>query len=257
MEVIDIHSKRGLRDSPNLKILGSDVLKIYNNKIISYGLKARRSLNVLFSFQGHLAGGNYFTPLVLRDCIPRRSRLADMIDFRENIGDFPNFLSGFDVNSGIILAGNEDSFYKNDLLAEYLANQLNCIGAKVDDNPFLIYFDALDLKEDEDSEYGLVYVLNERARIGRNIFETSSLRVKNDLGGFSRLDERGIPIIDPEGERILRVRKGISKFNLYNGFNVGCKIESLNFSSGNERTVIVESEESERVADVIYLDDYI
>jgi len=196
---------------PEATTLNSQILEAYREKIKSYSERARNSLNIFSDRNGDLAGSNCFAPIILRDLFPKNSRLATMADLGRATEINPNFIYGLFSDTGLTLRTAGDSYQKNDLLAKNLAGQLKKRKITLK-HPKVIYFDALDLEESEDSAYGLVYKLNKRAKLGENIIDASEL---TENFTFRRINERGIPIRDTEGNRTSYTRKeGLSRFYL-------------------------------------------
>ena len=151
---------------PEATTLDSEILSAYNEGLASYNERARNTLNIFSDRKGDLAGSNCFAPIALRKYLPKGTRLATMADLGRATEINPKFLSGFFSDTGLTLKTAGDSYEQNDSLAKGLAKQLGKRNINLK-TPKVIYFDALDLKEDKDSAYGLVYVLNERARLGK------------------------------------------------------------------------------------------
>ena len=97
-----------------------------------------------------------------------------MVDLKRATERDQYFLTGFCVDTGLALMKAGDEYAENDFLAKNLAGQLDSRGIKLK-TPKIIYFDALDLREDNNSGYGLIYILNERAELGKNIIDAPEL----------------------------------------------------------------------------------
>ncbi len=226
---------------PEATTIDSKVLQDYKEGIASYGEKARQSLDIFSDIKGDLAGSNCFAPIELRKYLPKGTRLATMVDLGLATEQNPRFLSGFYSDTGLTLRTAGDSVKENDLLAKGLAKQLNKRGIKLK-TPKIIYFDALSLKEDKDSAYGLVYVLNERAKLGKNIIDAPELT--RDFQ-FRIANEKGIPVEDKEGNRTCYTRQdGLSGFSLHRGSYVNSRSRNLAASGGNGRVVAVKTSEA-------------
>src|SRR3989338_7821296 len=159
---------------PVARILDSKILDVYKEAINSYGEKAQSSLNVLQDRNGNLAGSNCFAQIILRKLLPRSSRLATMTDLGLATELSSDFLKGFYSDTGLILRTEGDSYEPNDFLAKDLAKQLKERRITLE-HPKVISFDALDLKKNEESAYGLSYKLSESAELGRNIIDAPKL----------------------------------------------------------------------------------
>ena len=218
-------------------MLDSDILGAYNEGLAHYNEKARKSLNVLLDRNGEIAGCNSFVPLEIRKYLPKGTRLSTMADLGRATEINPEFLRGFFSDTGLGLRTAGDSQRENDLLAKILAKQLGKRGITLR-TPKVIYFDALDLKENKDSAYGLVYGLNERAKLGENIIDAPELM--RDMK-FRTMDKRGIPIEDKNGKRTCYTRKdGLSRFYLYRYSVLFSNDGDLADSSDDGRVVVVK-----------------
>ena len=134
-----------------------------------------------------------------------------------------------------------DSYKENDLLAKNLAEQLKHKGITLE-NPKIIYFDALDLEENPESEYGLTYKLNGRAEFGKNIIDASELT--NDFM-FKTINEKGIPVKDENGNRNLYTREdGLSRFVLDRDSDVLSYDRYLADSDDDGQVVVIENKQS-------------
>ena len=221
--------------------LDSKVLPEYKERIKSYNELARKSLDIFSDKKGILIGSNCFAPLVLREFLPKDLRLATMYDLEKLGRENPDFLRGFYIDTGLVLRTPGDSYRPNDLLAKNLAEQLKHKGITLE-TPKIIYFDALDLDENLESEYGLVYKLNGRANLGKNIIDAPELT--NDFM-FMTINEKGIPIKDENGSRrIYTISEGLSRFSLYwyRYSNVNSYDRDLADSYDNGQVVVLDAE---------------
>ena len=226
---------------PVVTTLDSKVLPEYNERIKSFNEKARESLDIFSDKKGILIGSNCFAPLVLREFLPKDLRLATMYDLEKLGRENPDFLRGFYIETGLVLRTPGDSYKENDLLAKNLAEQLKHKGITLE-NPKIIYFDALDLEENKDSAYGLVYKLNERANLGKNIIDASELT--NDFM-FKTINEKGIPVKDENGNRNLYTREdGLSRFVLDRDSDVLSYDRYLADSDDDGQVVVIENKQS-------------
>ena len=228
---------------PEATTLDSNVLQAYKEGIASYNERARNTLNIFSDRDGDLAGSNCFAPIALRDYLPNGARLATMADLGRATEISPKFLSGFYSDTGLVLRTARDSNQKNDVLAKGLAKQLGKRGIKLE-TPKVIYFDALNIKEDKDSAYGLVYVLSERAEMGKNIIDAPEL-IRNYQ--FKIIDGRGVPIENSDGNRTLYTREdGLSRFYLNRYSNVDSNNNDLANSNDNGRVVVINPEGTQK-----------
>jgi len=239
---------------PELSTLEFGIIETYNEAIKSYNEKARNSLNIFSNKNGELAESNCFAPIVLRQYLPKNSRLATMVDLGRATEINPSFLKGFYSDTGLTLRTNGDSHSPNDLLAKKLTKELKSRGINLK-NPKVIYFDALDLKQDNNSDYGLVYILNERAKLGENIFDAPELM--KDNFNFKTMDSKtGIPIENKQGNRTCYTRKdSLGGFFLGSVSDVDSGYGSLVGSNDNGRVVVVSNAES--VANSQIFSDYL
>ena len=104
-------------------------------------------------------------------------------------------------------------------------------------NPILIYFAALDLRQDEDSAYGLAFNLNDRAKLGENIIYAPELI--SDFR-FRTMNEKGIPIREDKGNRTSYTRQdGLSRFSLGRSSDVVSFDGNLALSADDGRVGVV------------------
>ena len=223
---------------PEARTLDSDVLEAYQEAIKSYSEKARKCLSIFSDSEGELAGSNCLAPLALRNFLPAGARLSTMADLGRATEINPEFLRGFYSDTGLVLRTAGDSHAPNDFLAKDLAAQLKERGIDLR-NPKIIYFDALDLRQDTNS-YGLAFDLNERAKPEENIIDAPEL--VSDFR-FRTINEKGIPVRDDKGNRTLYARKdGLSRFFLGGGSCVDSNNRYLASSSDLGRVVVVSAE---------------
>ena len=226
---------------PEVTTSDSEILQSYKDGIASYNERARKTLNVFPDRNGDLAGSNCFAPLELRKYLPNGTKIATMADLGRATEINPRFLSGFYSDTGLTLRTAGDSYGQNDSLAKELARQLEKRDITLK-NPKVIYFDALELKEDKDSSYGLAYVLSDKAELGKNIIDAPEL-VKNYQ--FKIIGEKGIPIADNEGGKICYTKQdGLSGFCLDRLSGVFSSSRGLAGSYDDGRVVVVRTSEA-------------
>jgi len=227
---------------PVATTLSSEFLEAYQEGIKSYDAKARKTLDIFSDRNGDFAGSNCFAPLELRKYLPKETMLATMADLGRATEINPGFLNGFYSDTGLVLRTAGDHYNPNDLLAKVLAEQLKEKGMPLQEGiPKIIYFDALNLKRDSNSAYGLIYFLNDNAEKGKNIIDTPELSEENY--SFKTMDERGVPIKDNLGKRTCYTRKdGVSRFCLYWYSNAYSNFRNLADSYDDGRVVGVTSE---------------
>src|SRR3989344_5668972 len=221
--------------------LSSKYLPQYQERIKLFNERARKSLDIFPDKNGILVGSNCFAPLVLREFLPKNSKLATMYDLEKLGGENPEIFKGFYIDTGLFLRTPGDSYKPNDLLAKDLAEQLKHKGITLE-TPKIIYFDALDLDENLEFEYGLVYKLNGRANLGKNIIDSPELT--NDFM-FMTINEKGIPVKDENGSRKIYTRSdGLSRFYLDRISGVGSDGRDLAYSVGDGQVVVIENKQS-------------
>ena len=231
---------------PEATTLDSNLLETYNESLGEYNEKGRQSLKIFSNKNGDLAESNCFAPLKLKEFLPKGTRLATMADLGRATEINPKFLNGFYSDTGLVLRTAGDSYENNDLLAKGLAKQLKKRGMSLrEGNPKIIYFAALNLKEDKDSAYGLVYELSEEAEEGKNIFNAPELTRNYQ---FKTMDERGVPIEDSNGNRTLYTsEEGLSRFYLNRNSIVYSGDRDLAYSNDSGRVVAVSPEGTQKI----------
>ena len=221
--------------------MDSEILGAYKEGIAHYNQKARRVLDIFKDKNGELVGSNCFAPIVLAKYLPKGTRIATMADLGIATEINPKFLEGFFSDTGLTLRTAVGSMMENNSLARTLAEQLKKRNISLK-TPKVIYFDALDLKEDKNSAYGLIYVLNERAKFGENIINAPEL-IRDYK--FTKIDDKGIPIEDENGSRICYTGQGgLSAFYSNVDSNVSSNDWNLAYSDDSGRVVIVKTSES-------------
>lgn len=197
-------------------VLSSEALDNYNEGLCYYGENARKHLDIFSDFEGTVAGSNCFAPLAFKKYLPSGTRLATMGDFGLARETVPNFFEKYSSDVGIFLATGKDSHSPNDFLARDLTSKLETFGISLKKNlPLILYFDALDIEESEDSLYGLKYTLSPQAKVGVNIFSVPNLV---ESYTFNDIDDNGIPIKDNNGRRAISIEEsgeGLSRYRLH------------------------------------------
>ncbi len=220
--------------------LDSQILNAYKEGINSYKGRAFNSLNIFQDRKRDLAESNCFAPLKLRELFPQGTRLATMADLGRATEINPGFLREFYSDTGLVLRTAGDSYKENDFLAKDLARQLKKRKITLD-SPKVIYFDALDLRQDLNLVYGLAYNLNEKATFGVNIIDAPELM--NDMKFKTMKEKTGIPLMDNKGNRNFYTRQdGLSRFSISGGSNVNSDYGGLAYSYINGRVVVVSGE---------------
>ena len=180
-----------------------DMLKAYQEEIKSYSKRAREVLGVLAFEDGVIRGSNSFANVEIASLFPQEYRLALPSEVLHDSQSNPGFFRGNYEDLGLVVRTSTDSYH--DYNARSLYKQLEYRKIKAsEESPVLILLKGLSLKEDNESSYGLVHILTDEAQI----IQAPELSHLNDGKKFSRVDERGIPIFDKEGERTFSARKG-------------------------------------------------
>jgi hypothetical protein len=146
------------------RILNDSVLDAYIDSIKPYSPKARETLGKLEKADGDLTNSNPFILVHLQNSglLPNNARLATRKDLETAISFDNTFLSGNYVDFGYVLRTEGDSYKPNDLLAKTLARQLKDRNIKLGKG-LLIPFSVLSNEDNINSEYGLIFNLNEKA----------------------------------------------------------------------------------------------
>jgi hypothetical protein len=144
-------------------ILDDSILKDYNNSIASYSEKARQTLSHFNKADGDLTGSSPFMQVhLLNSGLLKRARLAARADLEKATFLDNNFLAGLYTDFGLALRSAGDSYKPNNIPSKLLAEQLKIRGINLG-NGKLIPLNSLSLEENDNSDYGLVFVLNEKA----------------------------------------------------------------------------------------------
>lgn len=230
-------------DFPVARTLDSGLIEEYNEEVqLGYNDKnSRENLLIFQDRDGELAGSNCFAPIELRRHLLEGTRLATMADLGRATEINPKFLEGFYSDTGLILRTAGDSYGPNNELAKDLAEQFEHRGMPLKEGMArVVYFDALGLQEDEDSSYGISYVLGERADEEELVFDSQELM--QDSYTFTTTDARGVPIPDADGTRTCYTRKdGLSGFCLDRFSDVGSYYGVLACSGDSGRVVGVSA----------------
>lgn len=112
---------------------------------------------------GYFAGSNPFIQAFAKRVLPEGSVLVTRPDLEEVVELAPGFLADNYVDFGVSLVTAGDNYEQNDLVAKRLAGELGKVG-KTLKHPQLIYTGALEPVADEESNYGLVFVLTEEGK---------------------------------------------------------------------------------------------
>ena len=212
-----------------------DMLKAYQEEIKSYSKRAREVLGVLAFKDGVIEGSNSFANVALAS-----EHLALPSQVLHDSQSDPGFFEENYEDLGLVLRTNGDSFNRNDYNARNLYEQLKRKGfTPSEETPVMVSLRGLSLEEDGNSPYGLIHRLGEQTQI----IQAPELSHLNYGKEFSRVDERGIPIFDKEGERTFYARQGgLNRFILDRDLDlVSYWIRFLSDSDAGGRVAVVEN----------------
>ena len=148
-------------------------------------------------------------------------------------------LRGQYEDSALILRSDRNP---NEYLARDLIEQIKARNPKAK-MPLMIPLAGLELANDSNSNYGLVFKLKEDA----DIIYAPQLVKKNSGKTFSQTDRKGLPILDEEGNRTLYLWNNSGLSRLYLGGDLGLGVnyfsDDLGLSGGSGRVVCVSGED--------------
>lgn len=209
-------------------------LEEYKERIKRYGEKPRKSLDVLGFNDGIITGSNCFANVEFAS-----GTLALPGEVEHALRIYRGYFSGKYIDSGLTVRTAGDSeFRENDFIAKNLVRKIKHRTGKMPTPkiPARVSLRGLKLKENDDSYYGLAYLLGEQTEI---IF-AGELSTENHGRKFLRTDEKGIPIflsdkeiaeLSAEGQKLLRVfyarDSGLSRFDVYAGAGLDSRCERL------------------------------
>lgn len=234
---------RKIRESnwPEAYFLTEEQQSQYEESIKKYSGKARESLNI------PREGSNLFKVVLLNQEGIRTATLSELELALEN---GMNLKGTFEDIPSVVLRSNGDSYEPNDYLAKLLFEEVK----KRNENEKLehsLVLSGLKLKEDSDSAYGLIL----KPADNFSYFEAPELDHKNNGKRFLRLNEKGMPIFDKNGSRVLYTRdKGLSRLYLYEDL-ILFNVVHLTNSFGNGRVVVVSPQGAKKNLDD--LDEYV
>ena len=146
-------------------------------------------------------------------------------------------------DTGLAQATEGDSYANNDYVSRNFFAQIKHRTEKTPtpDVPTRVSLRGLSLKEDANSDYGLVFAIGDEAEI----ILSQELSYHNNGRRFSRTDERGVPIWDENGTRAFYARdNGLSGVCLSWGLVLLSRYEDLAFSGSGGRVVVRTGEDS-------------
>ena len=216
---------------PTARFLSPEEREAYEDAISQYSGKAREFLDVY--------GSNLFKILKLNEIFPNGKRIATLADLGQIVETDKDYLSGFFVDAPVVvLRSAGDSYQLNDSLAKSLAKQVRKRTFK---NPVIIT--GLEVEASNDSAYGLKFRKTDKTKV----IDAPELANENDRRRFTKTDERGMPIFDKNGNRILYTRKsGLSRVNLDSQLNFGSSSVDLAFSSLGGRVIVINENDERR-----------
>ncbi len=214
---------------PTASFLSEEQQSQYKESIKKYSGKAFDSLNVPRN------GSNLFKVILLNELGIKTASLSEL---EQAIDNGMNLRGTYEDVPSVVLRSNGDSYEPNDYLAKYLAKKIKKETLK---HPLVL--NGLKLKEDSNSAYGLILEPSENF----DVFEASELDYKNNLKKFSKLDERGMPIFDDRGSRILYTKNdGLCRLFSNDVLGLDSNDEHLEYSIAHGRVVVVSPEWAEK-----------
>ncbi len=210
----------------------------YQEGIKSYGEKARKTLGVLSYSNEIIKGSNPFAVVELG----KAQRLSTPSELELAVSINPEFFRGIYEDIALVLRTNGDSYVPNDYLAKHLAEQIKKRKGilPTQESPFRISLKGLSLKEDENSSYGLVFLIGDETEI----IQIPEFAYSNHRKRFSETDERGVPIFNDNGNRTFYARiQGVSGLCLGRDLDLDSYNEGLAYSNDGGRVVVVNDAE--------------
>ena len=169
---------------------------------------ALESLNVL-SFDEKLnqpVGSNFFAAVKLE---MMGKKVASLPTLEKLVNSDPESLKGnyVDVPALVLHSPRDPDYKENNIIINYLLPQLKNRAKGKIEYPVLI-IGGMELVE-ADTPYGLNIKLTDNAVV---YFDVKQLRYTHNNEQFKKLDERGVPIFNPQGTRYFTTRKeGLSR----------------------------------------------
>lgn len=206
----------------------------YQGRIQKYGTRARQTLDI-FAFDNLIKGSSPFGNVGLAsDVLALPSQLEHAISINPQY-----FREGYE-DIGLVICSEGDSISKNDYIAKNLAEQLKKRGlTPTPETPVRVSLKGLILKEDANSEYGLVFQLGEKAEA----ISVPEFSYKNNGKTFSETDERGVPIWNEKdnfnGRSFYARKDGLSRLYVYGFLNLYSYDGGLDASLSSGRVTVV------------------
>jgi len=160
--VIQVALKNEAKESAS--ILDASVLAAYNDSIQKYNQTLRAYLSKYAQSNGALAGSSPLMQVHLSDSglLPGDAKVITRRELETALSRSTDFLSDVYTDFGIVLWTPGDSHKTNDLPAKVMAEQLKKRGIELGDGK-LVPLTVLSLQEDTNSDYGSVFILNDKA----------------------------------------------------------------------------------------------
>lgn len=228
-----------VKESPCLSYArGKELLAKYNDSIAKYGDKAKQTLaRYALDADETFLGSNPFMNVQLGGLV----QLAIPAELETAVRRNPDFFRDKYEDVALVLRSNGDTYKQNDSIAKSLAKQVKKrLGAMpTAENPARISLKGLSLKEDANSQYGLVFVLGD----GAEVISVPEFAYANNGKKFAKTDEKGVPIFNNQGNRIFYARdNGLSRLCLDGDLDLGSGFEDLACSFSDGRVPLVFSE---------------
>ncbi len=232
------------RTYPKLSFFdGKEAILAYKEELKQYEERAQRTLDVFgfeYSFEyslikhGLVRGSNPFAVVKLAS-----SKLALPSQIEHAVRRNPGFFVGHYEDIALVLRTSGDDEYKqNDYIARHLAKQVKKRTGIVPNpyNPVRISLKGLSVEEDNDSGYGLVFLLGDETEV----LYIPELSDKNDRKKFSKTDKQGIPIFEDDGSRTFYSRTmGLSRLSLFDKLGLASCGSNLLESNADGRVAII------------------
>ena len=216
---------------------GKAVLKEYKQRAKSDYNNAS-VLNVLEYENGVVKGSNPFTAVLINQIIKSEGlRTATQADLEKILKINAFDLRGFYEDPALVLRNEGEP---NKYLAQHLAKQIKARQNKNKNKyPVMIPLNGLELKNDQNSDYGLAFKLTDETEI----IYAPELNNKNNNKTFSQTNENGLPIFNEQGNRNLyTISPGLSGLYLSGYLDLDSYCNDLAGSNSGGRVIVVSSE---------------
>lgn len=203
------------------------VKKKYSQNVIQNATSCRDKL---------VRGSNPFYVVAANEFLAERGlRVASPADLGTALLAGASF-SGTYEDSGLVLRSNGEP---NKYLANDLARQVTERNYKFSDNvSLMIPLVGLKLRVDEKSPSGLSFNLTDASEV----IKAPQLSHENYQKRFSRMDEKGLPVFDDDGNRVnYTAQGGLHGFYLGRNEDLVSNNDNLEYSDDNGRVVVVRA----------------